>query len=196
MARQSHTPSRRAMLAGIAAAPVAGLPAIAGVVAEADPIFAAFAQLERAKAANKTVTEAVDELRGETWEAIEAAGLDPRVTISCRKLEERRELNFYSDEDYAAGLAKLEGAPVKIQKMLLRLDEAEDTDAEATEAEKDSECALYDTPPTTRAGALWLLRHIADFLDEDDVVNDNWVGDMIGDSIRNAIAALEREALS
>ena len=31
MAKQSHTPSRRAMLAGLAAAPVAGLPAIAGV---------------------------------------------------------------------------------------------------------------------------------------------------------------------
>jgi hypothetical protein len=184
------------MLAGLAASPVAGLPAIAGVVAEDDPIFAAFAEFERAKAANKTVTEAVDELRGETWEAIEAAGLDPRVTISRRKLEERRELNFYSDKDYAAGLAKLEGAPGEIQKMLLRLDEAEDTDREATEAEKDSECALYDTPPATRAGALWLLRHIADFLDEDDVVNDNWVGDLIGDAIRNAAAVLEREARS
>ncbi len=30
MAKQSHTPSRRAMLAGLAAAPVAGLPVIAG----------------------------------------------------------------------------------------------------------------------------------------------------------------------
>ena len=33
MAEKAHTPSRRAMLAGLAAAPVAGLPAIAGVVA-------------------------------------------------------------------------------------------------------------------------------------------------------------------
>ena len=41
-------PSRRAMLAGLAAAPVAGLPAIAGVVAGDDPIFAA---IERHKAA-------------------------------------------------------------------------------------------------------------------------------------------------
>ena len=44
MAKQSHTPSRRAMLAGLAAAPVAGLPAIAGGVATDDPIFAAFAE--------------------------------------------------------------------------------------------------------------------------------------------------------
>ena len=53
MAKQSHTPSRRAMLAGLAAAPVAGLPAIAGVVAPDDPIFAAFAEYERAKVANR-----------------------------------------------------------------------------------------------------------------------------------------------
>ena len=50
MAKQSHTPSRRAMLAGLAAAPVAGLPAIAGVVAEADPIFAAITEQRRCKA--------------------------------------------------------------------------------------------------------------------------------------------------
>lgn len=52
------------------------------------------------------------------------------------------------------------------------------------------------TPPTTRAGVLRLLRHLADFLDEDDVVNDLYVGDIVGDAIRNAVAMLEREALS
>ncbi len=50
MAKQSHTPSRRAMLAGLAAAPVAGLPAIAGVVAESDPVFAAIAEHRHCKA--------------------------------------------------------------------------------------------------------------------------------------------------
>lgn len=49
MAKQSHTPSRRAMLAGLAAAPVAGLPAIAGVVAGNDPIFAAIAKVAKAR---------------------------------------------------------------------------------------------------------------------------------------------------
>jgi hypothetical protein len=39
---------RRAVMAGLAAAPVAGLPAIAGAVVGADPIFAA---IERHKAA-------------------------------------------------------------------------------------------------------------------------------------------------
>ncbi|MFO1125122.1 MAG: hypothetical protein U1E25_07460 [Methylocystis sp.] len=40
--------TRRTVMAGVAAAPVAGLPAIAGAVAEDDPIFAA---IERHKAA-------------------------------------------------------------------------------------------------------------------------------------------------
>ena len=38
--------TRRAVMAGLAAAPVAGLPAMAGVVAEADPIFAIIERYE------------------------------------------------------------------------------------------------------------------------------------------------------
>lgn len=196
MAEKPHTPSRRAMLAGLAAAPVAGLPVIAGVVSDADPIFAAFAEYERAKAASEVISTATDELRGDTCAAIEAAGLDPRITVSRRWLERGRELNFYSDEDCAAGLANLEASPSEIQKLLLRRDEAEDVDRDASREAGDAERAIYETAPSTRAGALRLLRHIADFLDEDDVVNDLYVGDVVGDAIRNAVAVLEREAQS
>lgn len=63
-------------------------------------------------------------------------------------------------------------------------------DAGATERE------LLTTAPTTRAGVLRLLRHLADFLDEDDVVNDLYVGDVVGDAIRNAIAIFKREPLA
>ena len=49
MAKQSHTPSRRAMLAGLAAAPVAGLPAIAGVAPLSEALAGA---IERHKAAH------------------------------------------------------------------------------------------------------------------------------------------------
>jgi hypothetical protein len=189
MAKQSHTPSRRAMLAGLAAAPLAGLPAMAGVVADEDPIFAAFDEFERAKTANEVISKAVDELRGETFAAIKAAGLDPREICSRRQLETRLELEVYSEEDYAAGLAKLEGSPSEIQNILMRLDVAEDTDTEASRAEGASERALCETTPTTRAGALRLLRHLANFLDEDDVVNDLHLGDVVGDAIRNAVCA-------
>ena len=98
--------------------------------------------------------------------------LDPREIFTRRQLETRREIGLYSDEDCAAGLAKIEGSPSELQKMLMRLDEAEDADTEASRAEGDSERALCETSPTTRAGALRLLRHLANFLDEDDVVND------------------------
>ena len=116
------------MLAGLAAAPVAGLPAFAGAVTEDDPIFAAIEKVERAHAAFNQAEEGPDQ---------DAAS------------------NVYFDADIA----------------------------------------LHSTKPTTPAGAAKFLRFIADFLD-DDVINDNWVGDMIGDSIRNAITVLEREALS
>src|ERR1019366_8208151 len=47
--------SRRALAAGLALAPVAGLPALAGVVSVDDPVFAALAELERVKATVETV---------------------------------------------------------------------------------------------------------------------------------------------
>ncbi|NUJ81432.1 hypothetical protein HUN39_15645 [Methylocystis sp. FS] len=121
--------TRRAVMAGLAAAPVAGLPAIAGGATEADPIFAAIEKYQRAYAA------------------------------------------FNQSE------------------------EGPDQDA-ACSVYFDAEIDLHSTKPTTPAGAAKFLRFIANFLDEDDVVNDNWVGDMIGDSIRTAVAVMEQEARS
>jgi hypothetical protein len=43
---------------------------------------------------------------------------------------------------------------------------------------------------------LRLLRHLANFLDEDDVVNDLYLDEVVGDAIRNAVAVLEREPQS
>ncbi len=194
MAKQSHTPSRRAMLAGLAAAPVAGLPAIAGAATSDDPIFAAFAEFERAKAADQAISKAADELRGETYSAIKAAGLERREIFTRCQLENWHEMGRCSDEDYEAALAELEGPPSEHQKMLMRLDESDEADIEASRVTGATQRALCETPPTTRSGALRLLRHLADFLDEDDVVNDLYLGDVVGDAIRNAAAVLEREA--
>jgi len=47
-----------------------------------------------------------------------------------------------------------------------------------------------------RAGALRLLHHLAEFLSGDDVVNDRFLDDVVGDAVRNAIAIFESEALS
>ena len=138
--------TRRAVMAGLAAAPVAGLPAMAGVVAEADPIFAAFAEFECEKAAEDLAWKAASDLYD--------AGSADAVIVEA--------------EYAASGLY---------------------------DARAEAEVALFETPPTSRAGALRLLRHLADFLDDDDVVNDLYLGDVVGDAIRNAIKVLERETL-
>jgi hypothetical protein len=52
--------SRRALAAGLALAPVVGLPALAGVVSADDPILAALDELQRLKAHIKGLDEAVE----------------------------------------------------------------------------------------------------------------------------------------
>ncbi|MGD9541085.1 hypothetical protein [Methylocystis sp.] len=188
--------TRRAVMAGLAAAPVAGLPAIARAVTGDDPIFVAFAEYERANTAKEAISKAADDLRGETYAAIEAAGLERKEVFTRRQLEDWHELGICSDRDYEAGLAKLEGPPSEYQKMLMRVEESDDEDMEACRAAGDAERALCETAPTTREGASRLLRHLADFLSDDDVVNDHYLDDVVGDAIRNAVAVLEREALS
>jgi hypothetical protein len=187
--------TRRAVMAGLAAAPVAGMPAIAGVVATDDPIFAAFAELERAKATKEAIAKATDDLRGNTSAAIRAAGLDPLDIITRRRLESWREMRLCSDEDYKAWLAELEGPPSEYQKMVMRVEESDDADTEASQDAGEAERTLCETAPTTRAGALRLLHHLAEFLD-DDVINDIYLGDVVGDAIRNAVAVLEKEPQS
>ncbi|MGJ0505236.1 MAG: hypothetical protein ACR65X_16130 [Methylocystis sp.] len=187
--------TRRAVMAVLAAAPVAGLPAIAGAVAGNDPIFAAFAEHERAKATKEAIAKAADDLRGNTSDAISAAGLDPLDIVTRRRLESWREVRICSDEDYEAWLAELEGPPSEYQKMVMRVEESDDADTEASRDVGEAERALCETAPTTRAGALRLLRHLAEFLD-DDVINDIYLGDVVGDAIRNAVPVLEKEPQS
>ena len=196
MATNRSTPNRRAVMAGLAAAPVVGFPAIAGAVTDADPIVAAFANFERAKTAEALASEASDDLREVTERALYAAGINPTQILTRRRLEEQFELGFCSAADYKAGLAALEGPEDEHQAMLRAVEELDEPAKAAWEAQSDAERELFTTAPTTRAGAFQLLRHLADFLDEDDVVNDNVVGDAVGDAIRNAAAVLEQEARS
>lgn len=65
MAKQSLTPSRRAMLAGLAAAPVAGLPAIIDAAAAGDPIFAAIDRHKAAWAEFSATCDLTDEVLAE-----------------------------------------------------------------------------------------------------------------------------------
>lgn len=92
MAKQSLTPSRRAMLAGLAAAPVAGLPAIADVVAEPDPLLAAFEGLGRARAVYDQLDHDVE---------------DDVLNVVCEDMR-NAEVNLYSTAPTTpAGAARL-----------------------------------------------------------------------------------------
>jgi hypothetical protein len=70
------------------------------------------------------------------------------------------------------------------------VDELETKWNEALTAEGDAEAEVFKTVPSTPAGALMLLRTIAEHIDEYGVP-DILAGDFIGDAIRNAVAALE-----
>ena len=52
--------SRRALAAGLALAPVAGLPALAGAINSSDPVFAALAALEQTEAQARQIWDAHD----------------------------------------------------------------------------------------------------------------------------------------
>jgi hypothetical protein len=210
------------MLAGLAAAPVAGLSVIAGVVAEADPIFAAFAEYDRLHAIERAAWEAVADAAPTSNRLPEVVFNGNRV-FSILQLETMRERSMgMTDEEIDDTIARLrkgnatmraEAAGLEPEyrnaRAVLEAHGAYAQNAETSEvldaelaAQKaqdnanEAQRAVFESTPTTLAGALRLLRRLADFLDEDDVVNDMLVGDMIGDSVRNAVAVLEREAQS
>lgn len=196
MSAKNRDTTRRAVLAGLAAAPVAALPAIAGAVSGEDPILAAFAEFERAKAADGRAWKAYNDLEEVTATAFEAAGVTPTQILTRRKLEIDRELGLLSDAQYEEALTTLDGPESEYQARWRAVEESDETARGAAEKRGAAEQELLATAPTTRAGALRLLRHLADFLDQDDVVNDLYVDDLVGDAIRNAIAVFESEALS
>jgi hypothetical protein len=197
MSVQTRDTTRRAVVAGLAVAPVAALPAIAGASpAPDDAIFDAFAEFERMKASEIAAWKAYNDLEESTASALKAAGIEPTQIFTHRRLETHRELGLLSDSEYAAALAALEGPESEHQAMWRAVEESDEFALAAAEARGEAEREFVTTAPTTRAGALHLLHHLAEFLDGDDVVNDRFLDDVVGDAIRNVIAAFESEALS
>jgi hypothetical protein len=197
MSAQTRNTTRRAVVTGLAVAPVTALPAIAGASpAPADPIFDAFAEFERAKASELRTWKAYNDLEEATASVLEAAGIKPTEIFTHRRLETHRELGLLSDAEYAEALTALDGPETEHQAMWRAVEELEESSRDAAGARGEAEREFVTTAPTTRAGALRLLHHLAEFLDSDDVVNDRFLEDVVGDAIRNAIAVFESEALS
>jgi hypothetical protein len=72
--------------------------------------------------------------------------------------------------------------------------EAEERASDAQEETNEARRAIFETEPTTPLGAASLLRFIADFVDEDDVIADISASGILGDAIRAAVSILENEA--
>lgn len=191
------TTSRRLFLAaGSASAVFGALTQAAASTLGNDPIFDAFAEFERAKAADDLASKAYEDLRAVTFDALESAGVKPVEILTIRKLKLRHECGLLSNSEYAEALTAFEGHKSEHQMMWRALEELDELAQAAAEARGETEREFVTTAPTTRAGALRLLRHLADFLGQEDVVNDRFLDDSLGDAIRNAIAVFEREALS
>jgi hypothetical protein len=190
--------SRRALAAGLALAPVAGLPALAGAVSADDPVFAALAELERVKTNVETVgkvhsaaEEAIFEARAPGFVEFEGeqirnlAHLDA-VFKGDGALSREAALSIFrniraklpprlSPVEKAARDATREAEYSKARAQLERVvaaeaeahaqsgfDEAEAKWNDATSRENEAEDAIFACEPRTTAGALALLRFVAD----------------------------------
>ncbi len=214
--------SRRALAAGLALAPVAGLPALAGAASGDDPIISALAELDQAKvrAAHfeelcEQASEAFGELRPKSsyvivdgmkfclHEDIDAYFNGPgmpteniRSTIKLLLSYRNRPLTpeQHAEREDARRRAHEELDALKRQQAEARTasgyGEVDDAYNEAYREERDAERAIMIAEPTSPAGAIALLRFIAEQLD-DIGINDTNFEDVLTDAIRAAAEFFE-----
>ncbi len=104
-----HSPniSRRSLAAGLALAPVAGLPALAGAVSVDDPVFAALAEFQRLQAVEKAAEKGSSEVSEAFCAARDALGV---VTFKGEKVYSLKHLEFLADRPRPMSEAELEAA--------------------------------------------------------------------------------------
>jgi hypothetical protein len=216
--------SRRSLAAGLALAPLAGLPALAGVVA-ADPALEAVAKYERLHAVEKAAWEAssaADKAILAVTDKFEHVLFNGECVFSSHHLETMRESTIgMTDEELEDTIERIrkgtarqraEGADLEAEYQNARavleareacrqevaetsaVIDAERAAQEAQEKTNEMQRAVFETKPTTLDGAVAMLRFIAGFVDEDDVINDRNAVGLIGDAIRGAVAIMDREA--
>jgi hypothetical protein len=208
--------SRRSLAAGLALAPVAGPPALAGAPITDDPVLAALAEYERrhavSTAAWKTAEDAAEALEA-TRQAIGVVTFKGEEVSSLGRLEYLADRpRPLSDSEWGETIALLKSGRTAPQieaarpdpeyqaaraalEPLLPAHEAAERAADVEGAEKraepledktrEAERAVYEAEPTSRAGAIALLRFAADFLEENGV-NDTLLEEVFPDAIRVA----------
>ncbi len=214
--------SRRSLAAGLALAPIAGLPALAGAATIDDPVFIALAELERVKATVETVgkvhsaaEEAIFEARAPGFVEFEGekinnlahldavfktdgaitremvlwtfrnmrAKLPPRLSSAEKAMWEAKREAAYRDA--RAELERIKAAEAEARAQS-GFDEAEAKWNDATSRENEAEDAIFACEPRTAAGALALLRFVADHA-------ANFSADYVdtAGAIRRAVAVIE-----
>ena len=191
--------SRRALAAGLALAPVAGLPALAGVISADDPILAALDELRRLKARIEGLDEAVEKAHDAFAEmSPEGASikLDGMVfseheainshfnylgipnenidkTIALLKSWRRKSPltpELRAEREAARRMAHEELDALLQQRAAAKAESgyaaAEAAANEAFERQGDAERSIFKSEPTSRAGAIALLRFAADHIEE------------------------------
>jgi hypothetical protein len=210
--------SRRSLAAGLALAPVAGLPALTGAASIDEPVFVALAEHNRALAAYDAIQEAsattreavpfvtykgkkayslahLNDLAGRSNYSMTADELEAAIAQLRRGWAMQQEELASPDPEFEAARAALEARQSAID--LAKEEGGEDDDeAESREAFAvlgDAERAVYEAEPISRAGAIALLRFAADFLEENGV-NDTQLEDVFPDAIRRAADFFEGRA--
>jgi hypothetical protein len=225
MAETTSTPSRRSMLAGLAVSPVAGLPAVASAFAS-DPALDALREYDRLHTIEQAAWDASSEANAIACtgkEVLNDVVFNGERMYSLTHLEVSRERSMgLTDDELEDTILRLrrgntrkraEGASLEreYQKARAILEareaiplardssavvEAEERASDAQGETNEAQIAVFETEPTTPAGAIALLRFIGDFVDKPDVINDTTANGILGDVIRRAVDILERGALA
>jgi hypothetical protein len=168
--------TRRTILAGLAAAPVAALPGAASAVVDADPFCAALAELRVLRAREAAAHEAYRRAeaafdhdmssiggRGVVFGGVEFLTVE-RFDHECRS----GVLSLFAREPRMAELrAELERRSEAAKASMRRhgCDEAREDWELADEDLYDAVDRALDTTPTTPAGAIGLIRLVRDIID-------------------------------
>jgi hypothetical protein len=210
--------SRRSLAAGLALAPVVGLPALAGVAPVDDPVFIALAEHGRALAAYEAISMTpaatsetipfvtykgekaynlshLNDLAGRSNHYMTTDELEATIAQLRRSWAKQQEEFASPDPEFEAARAALEA---RLSAVDLAKEEGGEDDDEAESNEPFevlgyAERAVYEAEPTSQAGAIALLRFAADFLDENGV-NDTMLEDVFADAIRRAANLFEGRA--
>jgi hypothetical protein len=215
MTMKTQQISRRALAAGLALAPVAGLPAIAGAVSANDPVFVALAEHGRALTAYEAIQEApaatvpfvtykgqkaynlphLNDLAGRSNYYMTADELEATIAQLRRGWAMQQQELASHDPEFEAARAALEARQSAFEQAKEEVGEDDDeaVSNEAFAVLGDAERAVYEAEPISRAGAIALLRFAADFLEENGV-NDTQLEDVFPDAIRRAADFFEGRA--